>query len=190
MMNRLNWATGLLVAYTNAVNIGSMVADEFEDAQTERSFGELQLDGHNDYRANHGVEPLVYDDDLAAAAQAWANILAINDNGLLPSGVSGVGENLAYYSHEVEETRLMTAQETTYATDTWYEEVNDPGYYFPTPGLEENPGTGHFTQVVWAGTEKLGCGVSGSYMVCRYEPAGNVLGEFFENVIPTEAWVE
>lgn len=36
--------------------------------------------------------------------------------------------------------------------------------------------------MVWKNTQKLGCGVSGSYLTCRYFPQGNILGQFEENV--------
>jgi hypothetical protein len=46
--------------------------------------------------------------------------------------------------------------------------------------------TGHFTQVVWKGTTKLGCGSNPSCgmktYVCQYTPPGNVMGEFADNV--------
>lgn len=65
----------------------------------------------------------------------------------------------------------------------WYDEVTNPGYDFENPGFDS--GTGHFTQVVWKGSTKLGCGVSGVYVVCRYcETAGNMEGAFPENVLP------
>uniref|UniRef100_A0A171B052 Antigen-5-like protein n=1 Tax=Triatoma infestans TaxID=30076 RepID=A0A171B052_TRIIF len=51
--------------------------------------------------------------------------------------------------------------------------------------------TGHYTQLVWANTAKLGCGYSyykqidedgvtawyAGYLVCNYSPAGNYIGE-------------
>lgn len=53
-----------------------------------------------------------------------------------------------------------------------------------------NPNTGHYTQMLWAGTTRLGCGairydtsrpgtrgvIHYEYLVCNYGPAGNVLG--------------
>ena len=42
MMNKLNWAIGLLVAYTNAVQIGIMDAEEAHSADVEVS------DAHNE----------------------------------------------------------------------------------------------------------------------------------------------
>jgi hypothetical protein len=45
---------------------------------------------------------------------------------------------------------------------------------------------GHYTQIVWADTDRVGCGLSSSqdddYLVCRYARAGNVMGE---TVMPT-----
>jgi len=65
--------------------------------------------------------------------------------------------------------------------DAWYEEISD--YSFSDPGFSE--GTGHFTQVVWVASTEIGCawvacngqnGTPGSYLMCEYQTAGNVLG--------------
>ena len=54
--------------------------------------------------------------------------------------------------------------------------------------------TGHFTQVVWKGSKRLGVGKAKGkwtyqgttydceYIVARYSPGGNVAGAFPENV--------
>ena len=48
--------------------------------------------------------------------------------------------------------------------------------------------TGHFTQLVWASTLKVGVAVSpnGLFVVANYSPPGNYLGagQFEENVLP------
>lgn len=72
---------------------------------------------------------------------------------------------------------------TNIATKMWYDEIDDPGYDFNNPGYYENPGTGHLTAILWKKTTRLGCGVSGVYVVCHYCEAGNMLGEFPENVL-------
>ena len=73
---------------------------------------------------------------------------------------------------------------TANATDMWYNELHNPGYNFNNPGYSS--GIGHFTQVVWKGSTKLGCGVSGMYVCCRYSQAGNMNmpGYFEKNVLP------
>ena len=74
---------------------------------------------------------------------------------------------------------------------SWYNEVSD--YDYDNPGFSGK--TGHFTQVVWKNSTKLGCGVAQGvktiggnqynafYVVCQYTPAGNVLNQFPDNVM-------
>ena len=70
------------------------------------------------------------------------------------------------------------------ATKMWYDEIKD--YDFNKPGFSMK--TGHFTQVVWKSSTKLGCGKATEgnkvYIVCHYCPAGNYEGEFAQNVLP------
>ena len=67
----------------------------------------------------------------------------------------------------------------------WYDEVKK----FNFKNVSHQPGTGHFTQVVWVGSEELGVAKAeasggGQYVVARYSPAGNVLSQFKGNVNP------
>ena len=75
------------------------------------------------------------------------------------------------------------------AVDEWYCEINVYDFDHPavrggtTFGCDNNPDkvTGHFTQVVWRGSSKLGCarntcslgGNSGTLWACEYDPPGN-----------------
>lgn len=69
-----------------------------------------------------------------------------------------------------------------------YNEVCKPGYKFS--GGSRNSGTGHFTQVVWKESTVLGIGraeaeeggMKCAYIVGRYKPAGNFIGEYQQNV--------
>ena len=63
-----------------------------------------------------------------------------------------------------------------------------PGYTF---GQESGSGgTGHFTQVVWKESKLLGIGkadihrddMNCTYVVARYRPAGNMMGDYAINV--------
>ena len=67
----------------------------------------------------------------------------------------------------------------------WYDEVSM--YNFNKPGFGMD--TGHFTQVVWKATTRVGCGIAMSnngkvYAVCQYTPPGNYNNEFKLNVLP------
>ena len=61
-------------------------------------------------------------------------------------------------------------------------------YDYADPGFSGD--TGHFTQLVWKSTTKLGCASSQAsesgnwYVVCNYEKPGNMLGDFENNVLP------
>ena len=65
----------------------------------------------------------------------------------------------------------------------------EPGYNFNSGGF--SGGTGHFTQVVWKGSTTLGIGraeiersgMKCAYIVGRYRPAGNMMGDFAQNVV-------
>ena len=84
------------------------------------------------------------------------------------------GENLAWYWSSNANNDLYWT--TAGATDAWYDEINDPGYDFNNPGYSS--GIGHFTQIVWKDTCKVGCGIAGTgeqYVVCRYDPPGNYI---------------
>lgn len=68
-------------------------------------------------------------------------------------------------------------------TDMWYEEHDK--YNYSNPGFSST--TGHFTQIVWQNSKEMGAGkaVSSSgaqFVVARYQPPGNVRGQFPENV--------
>ena len=70
----------------------------------------------------------------------------------------------------------------------WYEEEGKYSYQ----SASFSTGTGHFTQVVWAGSLQMGAGKAVSksgaqFVVARYSPAGNVRGQFAENVKPKGA---
>ena len=56
-------------------------------------------EAHNRVRAAtaEGLPPLVWDNDIAAVAQAWSDNLAANGCGLTHSRGSGYGENLAWF---------------------------------------------------------------------------------------------
>ena len=69
-----------------------------------------------------------------------------------------------------------------------YNEVCKPGYTFGQGS--GGGGTGHFTQVVWKESVELGIGKADidkngmkcTYVVGRYRPAGNMMGDYAENV--------
>ncbi len=68
---------------------------------------------------------------------------------------------------------------------SWYGEK--AAYNFNEPGFSE--ATGHFTQLVWKGSKKLGCGIAfankntTAIIVANYDPPGNFDGEYGDHVL-------
>ncbi|KAJ7590312.1 PR-1-like protein [Mycena floridula] len=132
------------------------------------------LQSHNDARAQHGANPLSWSDDLASKAQSWADRCVFEHSG---GSLGPFGENLAAGTGS-----FGIAD----AIQIWVDEAKD---YNPAA-----PVASHFTQVVWKSTTQVGCAVQScngifdpvfgpaNFFVCEYNPAGNVIGEFSENV--------
>lgn len=136
------------------------------------------LAGHNEARAAVGLEPLRWSDALAADALAYAGELARSgrfEHSPLPRGVPTQGENLW--------TGTRGAYSYAEMIGHW---VAERRFYIARPVPDSsNSGrfgdVGHYTQIVWRGTQEVGCAEAGSrtddYLVCRYLPAGNVVGQ-------------
>ena len=123
------------------------------------------LDHHNSLRAKHGAQPLKWSDECAASAQKQADACQRSRklfHGFCEGPSGGHGQNAYWHSASAKPEQ---------AIQSWYDEVNKPGYDFKSPGFAK--GTGHFTQVVWVDTRSVGMAVSkdGKYIVANCEPA-------------------
>ncbi|CAG9947581.1 unnamed protein product [Clonostachys rosea f. rosea IK726] len=129
------------------------------------------LDAHNDARAEVGNVDLVWDTGLVADAQEWADHLA-SLGSLEHSSVSDQGECL-----------FQTYTGSTPYTDAVKAFVSEKSSYNGEAIDSSNYLTfGHYTQVIWKSTTKVGMakasGSDGSvYVVARYSPPGNYIGE-------------
>ena len=132
------------------------------------------LDAHNRYRARHCAPPLEWSAEIARGAQAWVDELVARGCAFAHSGTR-LGENLAGATEGSMDGRGVV--------DLWYSER--AGYDFRRPGY--SPQSGHFTQVVWVSSRRIGCGRAvcrGTELwVCQYDPAGNMEGAFDRNVL-------
>lgn len=128
---------------------------------------------HNRERAAFGSFPMIWDGNLEAQAQAYAHYLARRGK-LIHAPKErrrGQGENLAMGSGPYSATEWLAG--------TWLAEKRlfRPGV-FPNVSRTGNwAAVGHFSQVVWPGSVRLGCGKARgrrmTFLVCRYSPAGN-----------------
>jgi len=134
------------------------------------------LDAHNRLRAQHCAEPLVWSDAIARASKAWVDQLAAR-RCVLQHSETNYGENIAGGS--------ASTQSPEQVVNLWYRERES--YDFARGGFSMR--SGHFTQVVWRGSRRLGCASASCgdirLWVCNYDPPGNMQGDFQRNVLPT-----
>eukprot|EP00111_Clytia_hemisphaerica_P007615 TCONS_00022143-protein len=141
------------------------------------SFQDDILSTHNEKRKKHGAPPLKWSDTLERKATKWAQHLAKIDQLKHEQNVEE-GENIAMAGG-----KDLTGEG---ATTMWYDEIKD--YNFNKQG-GFNSKTGHFTQIVWVASKQIGAGIAKSksgrtYVVAKYLPAGNMMGNFPANVKP------
>ena len=113
---------------------------------------------------------MVWDDYLASLAEKWAAECRFEHGQPKRNRTDHIGQNL------VQESGRYNAKE---GIEVWYEEKK---YYdYDTLQCTKGQMCGHYTQVVWANSEKVGCAShrcpSFTYLVCNYLPAGNYDGE-------------
>ncbi|XP_058081780.1 pathogenesis-related protein PRB1-2-like [Magnolia sinica] len=127
------------------------------------------LAAHNAARAQVGVGAMTWDPTVEAFARNYAN-QRIGDCRLVHSG-GPYGENIFWGSG-----REFTAAD---AVNSWVGERRDYNYNANTCAAGKQ--CGHYTQVVWRDSVRLGCARvkcnSGAiFITCNYSPPGNIVG--------------
>jgi len=149
------------------------------------------LGKHNSLRAQEGsssMPKLVWDPALEATAQRWADKCSFNHASAGAAGYSDCAGNACGQPHG-ENLWMGSADDPDLAAavEAWYNEklfyVYGDGTYSPDNCFIADNGCGHYTQIVSHTSLRLGCGVKTdcagqwkSYLVCQYDPPGNVVG--------------
>lgn len=131
---------------------------------------------HNAARAEAGVAPLAWDPALGQAAAAYATQLALTNSFQHSNRRArpGTGENLWMGTRGAFSYDAMVGR--------WAAERSDfvPGV-FPAVSRSGNwEKVGHYTQMVWPTTTRVGCAIFAAdwdYLICRYSPPGNIDGK-------------
>ena len=148
------------------------------------------------------MQRLQWDNELEQVAQNWANQCqwehnanrTTEYNALAPLDINGnvsqqsfsVGENLATFGSTAYDKAELSA---TFAGYKLWEDEGNAWAFGTINGTEEctDSACGHFTQLIWASTYKVGCAVNfceagtllqypSTYLVCDYATAGNYIG--------------
>ncbi|XP_042584597.1 cysteine-rich secretory protein LCCL domain-containing 2-like [Cyprinus carpio] len=139
------------------------------------------------YPTASNMEYMVWDDELEKSATYWAEQCQWEHGpkDLLMS----IGQNLAVHWGRY--------RSPAYHVQAWYDEEKDYTYPYPhecnpwCPERCSGPMCTHYTQLVWATTNRVGCAVhtcsrinvwgevweNAIYLVCNYSPKGNWIGE-------------
>lgn len=137
----------------------------------------VMLERHNAARRAYGSAPLVWSDALAARAKTYAETIARTRN----------------FAHDPQTNmrprdgeNLFMGTRGAYRYDEmvtfWIDERVDfvRGTFPKVSRTGDWSRVGHYTQMVWPGTREVGCAVAANktdeVLVCRYAPAGNVMG--------------
>jgi hypothetical protein len=176
----------IFIKHIMLVVLFHLVSTEALFSQTAREATEKEriafLDLHNQYRHEVGVDSLVCSDQLADYALEWAEVLATEHHCNIRhrprSGeyIQKFGENIyIMWGGEpgVEDVMQNWAAE---------EKLHYKGE--PIGSIKSSYTTGHYTQIVWSKTQRVGCAqVScqkkrGTYIwVCNNDPPGNWVGQ-------------
>jgi len=187
------------------------VGEGDENPTTNTSIKTKIVDRHNYYRSLvFSDSDLVWDESVAQHAQTWANYLA---NHFKQSDVGVVkphaktfqtnlhteddyaeGENIAWSNYgrgyltdspiDISSVNLASGN-VDGSIDAWAVEKAFYDYARNTQKSGyENEQIGHYTQIVWQKTKKVGCAIAnsntdrgGEWVVCRYAEAGNYVGQ-------------
>ncbi|PIK58478.1 Peptidase inhibitor 16 [Apostichopus japonicus] len=143
---------------------------------------------HNDKRLqalSSDMEYMVWDDDLALSASLWSEG-CVFDHGKPNVDIpyQKYGQNL--YIQSGVSNRKRTEPSSREITEKWYAEISD--YTYDTNACKPGEACGHYTQVVWAKSSRVGCGYAACEQVrglsmrdtwlttCNYYPQGNFRG--------------
>ena len=142
------------------------------------------------FSSSSNIAELVWDEKLGRLAQAFADkaIFSHNPSRTVPELPGYIGENIYWSSFY----GTVNKFDVKSAINSWFNEHKD----FTLPSLvflQSGKSIGHFTQIAWATTKRVGCGLKTvlkgtnyqNYFVCDYHNGGNFLGQkIYDTGIP------
>ncbi|BFI37777.1 pathogenesis-related protein 1 [Marchantia polymorpha subsp. ruderalis] len=167
---------GLRPRFLIHILVISLTASSIINVAQGQSTADEYLTPHNDARAglNEDIPSLTWDTTLESYATDWAATRAAagDDCALIHSG-GPYGKNIYWSSGPSTPADAVQA---------WVSEEAYYDYATDSCSAPEGESCGHYTQVVWRDTAALGCGSatcpSGAlFVVCSYDPPGNVVGQ-------------
>lgn len=137
------------------------------------------LYSHNTERARANLPAMHWDAGLAADAAKWSRHLA----------ATGRFEHFEEFSDDpdAQGENLWMGTRDAFSPETmvghWIGEKKHfkPGVFPNNSMTGDLADVGHYTQIMWRDTSKVGCAIAANaedeFLVCRYSATGNVIGE-------------
>jgi hypothetical protein len=133
------------------------------------------LQAHAGYRSSLQEPALTWSVSLAKDTKVWAQHLA---------SINKMDHDMSVRGREGENLFVSTANSFSYPemVGMWGNEQKSFKYgVFPDCTTSRSAVVGHYTQMVWKNTQSVGCALASNgqsdFLVCRYLPAGNIVGE-------------
>jgi len=161
---------GLTTSFVVTLWIGFVASPVLVSAQ---SAADQYLKAHNQARqaVGAGIPNLEWSNTLQTYATNWATNRANTARCALSHSGGKYGENIFWSSGQSTPAAAVTA---------W---VNEKQYYnYKSNSCAAGKVCGHYTQVVWKKSQRVGCGSAncqggGKFVVCSYDPPGNFNGQ-------------
>eukprot|EP00090_Calanus_glacialis_P014195 TRINITY_DN22915_c0_g1_i1.p1 TRINITY_DN22915_c0_g1~~TRINITY_DN22915_c0_g1_i1.p1 ORF type:complete len:248 (-),score=53.17 TRINITY_DN22915_c0_g1_i1:97-741(-) len=162
----------------------SLILDKHNELRRKVAKGEQREPKQHPQASN--MRKMIWNDELAATAQRWADQCDFNhDKNRRKLDGTYVGQNayLGMSSRSDDLESIMNKMDVP--VQAWYDEVTT--YAFDPLDIKPfkfDYNAGHYTAVVWATSEELGCGQvvykEGDWykniVVCNYARGGNMVG--------------
>ena len=146
------------------------------------------VSAHNRVRSKYRLQPLSWSPSLTKFSAQWANHLKRNNGCRMHHrphegrNKTDYGENLFWASPFRWSDGATNIQKisSSAVVQAWAKEVNY--YNYSRNSCQRGQQCGHFTQVVWKDSRKVGCALAicpdkSQVWVCSYDPPGNWQGQ-------------
>ena len=175
-LSRRSWPWSLVATSLLGGCLDTGGKDSGGESLAPTEFAQAFVDAHNAARRDAAPSPspalpdLRWDDGLASIAEDWAAGCVFEHS------MGETGENLAIFSWSVQPAEVV---------DAWFSEI--AFYDYASNSCAPGEMCGHYTQLVWRDTSRVGCALkvcddvagfgAGELWVCEYDPPGNWVGE-------------
>ncbi|KAI8565802.1 hypothetical protein RHMOL_Rhmol03G0289800 [Rhododendron molle] len=157
--------------FSGAITIVLLMISRIDAIAGQNDFVNNFLAPQNAARTVLGLQPLVWDGRLAHYAQWYAN--QRRGDCLLKHSGGPYGENIFWGGGN--------GWTPVQAANAWVSER--PWYNYGSNSCAGGQQCGHYTQIVWRTTTRIGCARvvcfdgKGVFMTCNYGPPGNYIGQ-------------